>query len=91
LQFHHDWKITSDNFKLRIEGDSVGAASLSLAINRMSFLEFWEGADTQNFILSQLPEYRFSKFQRALPDVYSMEMIHNYLLDINGVVKLFES
>lgn len=90
LQFHHDWKITSDNFKLRIEGDSVGAATLSLAINRIRDLEFWEGADTQNFILSQLPEYRLSKFQRALPDIYSMEMIRNYLLDINGTVRFFE-
>jgi ATP-dependent helicase Lhr and Lhr-like helicase len=86
LQFHHDWKITSDNFKLKIEGDSVGAATLSLAITKISEATFWENSNTQNFILSQLPEYRLSKFQRALPAFYSLEIISNYLLDIKGSI-----
>lgn len=90
LQFHHDWKITSDNFKLKIEGDSVGYATLSLAIAQMSNLEFWKAPATQRFILSQLPDYRLSKFQRALPEVYSLEMINNYLLDICGVLNFLK-
>ena len=90
LQFHHDWKITSDNFKLKIEGDSVGYATLSLAIAQMSTSAFWEAPATQRFILSQLPEYRLSKFQRALPEVYSLEMISNYLLDIRGVINFLK-
>jgi hypothetical protein len=90
LQFHHDWKIISDNFKLKIEGDSVGYATLSLAIAQMSTPTFWEAPATQRFILSQLPEYRLSKFQRALPEVYSLEMVSNYLLDIPGVIKFLK-
>ena len=31
LQFHHDWKIVSDNFKIKIEGDSLSFATLGLA------------------------------------------------------------
>jgi ATP-dependent Lhr-like helicase len=90
LQFRHDWKITSDNFKLKIEGDSVGYATLSLAMAQMSTPTFWEAPATQRFILSQLPEYRLSKFQRALPEVYSLEMISNYLLDIRGVINFLK-
>jgi ATP-dependent helicase Lhr and Lhr-like helicase len=90
LQFRHDWKIVSDNFKLKIEGDSVGVATLSLAIARIKDNSFWTNPNTQNFIYSQLPEYRLSKFQRALPDVYSMEIIHNYLLDIAGTRRFLE-
>lgn len=87
LQFHHDWKIISDNFKLKIEGDSVGHATLSLAIAQMNTPVFWKNSATQHFILLQLPEYRLSKFQRALPETYSLEMVSNYLLDIPGVIK----
>ena len=90
LQFHHDWKIVSDNFKLKIEGNSVGAATLDLTIARIKDKNFWENSDTQNFMYSQLPEYRLSKFQRALPDVYSIEMIRNYLLDIEGTIQFLE-
>ena len=87
LQFHHDWKIVADNFKLKIEGDSLGISTLSLAITRMSEPDFWYSSNTQNFIMSQLPEYRLSKFQAALPTVYSLETISNYLLDISGTIK----
>jgi ATP-dependent helicase Lhr and Lhr-like helicase len=90
LQFHHDWKIVSDNFKLKIEGDSVGAATLNLAIARTKDINFWENSETQNFICSQLPEYRLSKFQRALPNIYSIEIIRHYLLDIVGTIQFLE-
>lgn len=90
LQFHHDWKITSDNLKLKIEGDSVGIATLNLAIAKAKQKSFWENDDVQNFIYSQLPEYRLSKFQRALPNDYSLEIIKNYLLDIRGTMQFLE-
>lgn len=82
LQFHHDWKIVADNFKLKIEGDSLGAGTLNLSIEQLSNFEFWKAPSTQDFIDTQLPQYRLSKFQQALPAMYSLEMIHNYLLDI---------
>ncbi|MUG98509.1 hypothetical protein F7734_41935 [Scytonema sp. UIC 10036] len=97
LQFHHDWMIVSDNFKLKIEGDSVGYATLTGAIRlqplslrliaRMIHLEFWKAPDTERFIWSRLPDYRLSKFQKVLPFVYSLEMTGNYLLDISRTVQ----
>ena len=86
LQFHRDWKIIADNFRLKIEGDSVSPTTLSLAIAQMSDNAFWNDPSTKRFIFEQLPEYRLSKFQQALPESYSLEMISHYLLDIPGAV-----
>jgi ATP-dependent helicase Lhr and Lhr-like helicase len=71
----------ADNFRLKIEGDSVSLATFSLAIDRMSHSAFWQHPSTTQFILDQLPDYRLSKFQRALPNPYALEMISNHLLD----------
>jgi ATP-dependent helicase Lhr and Lhr-like helicase len=84
LQFQHDWKIVTDNFKLKITGESLGQASLSLAIEQLCSETFWNKSSTQNFIWSQLPQYRLSKFQKALPEPYSLELISGYLLNISG-------
>ena len=86
LQFHHDWKIVADNFRLKVEGDSISPTTLSLAIAQMSSKAFWNEPSTQRFIFEQLPEYRLSKFQKVLPESYSLEMISDYLLDIPGAV-----
>ena len=86
LQFHHDWKIVADNFRLKIEGDSVSSTTQSLAIAHLSDDAFWNEPSTKRFICEQLPEYRLSKFQQALPESYSLEMISDYLLDIPGAV-----
>lgn len=86
LQFHHGWKIVADNFKLKIEGNSVSPTTLSLAINQMNNNAFWSEPSIKRFIFEQLPEYRLSKFQQALPESYSLEMISDYLLDIPGAV-----
>ena len=45
---------------------------------------FWHSHSTKQFILEQLSEYRLSKFQRALPEDYSLKLISNYLLNIPG-------
>jgi ATP-dependent Lhr-like helicase len=34
-----------------------------------------------------LPAYRLSKFQRALPECYALEMVSNYLLDIPRAIQ----
>jgi Lhr-like helicase len=91
LQFHHDWKIVADNFRLKIQGDSVSATTLSLAIAQMSNDAFWNAPSTKRFIFEQLPEYRLSKFQQALPESYSLEMIGDYLLDIPGAVLFLQT
>ena len=81
LQYGHDWKIVADNFRLKIEGDSVGPATIGLSLREMQTQEFWECPAVQGFILSELPEYRLSKFQQVLPDLFAIEMVKNYLLD----------
>jgi ATP-dependent Lhr-like helicase len=90
LQFHHDWKIAVDNFKLKLEGNSLGFSTLSAAIDRMCHRAFWQDEETQHFMLSQLPQYRLSKFQQALPEAYSLEMVSSYLLDISKTVQFLQ-
>jgi ATP-dependent helicase Lhr and Lhr-like helicase len=50
--------------------------------------EFWQAKSTQEYLLANLPNYRFSKFQQVLPDRYALEMVQGYLLDIEGISKL---
>ncbi len=44
----------------------------------------------KRFIFEQLPEYRLSNFQQALPAAYSLEMLGDYLLDIPGTVRFLQ-
>lgn len=87
LQVHSDSKIVADNFKLKIEGISSEINTLKLAIEEISKPEFWDSEVTQRSMLMNLPEYRLSKFQQALPNDFSLEMIQNYLLDISRTIK----
>lgn len=91
LQFQHDWKIVADNFKLKIVGNSLGQSTLRLAIEKIQSPSFWENPSTQNFIWSKLPQYRLSKFQKVLPEAYSLEIISDYLLNIPGMFQLLRT
>ena len=91
LQYGHDWKIVADNFRLKIEGDSVGPNTLNLSLREMRTQRFWADPATQSFILSELPEYRLSKFQQALPNLLSLEMIQTYLLDVPAALVFLNS
>ena len=86
LQYGHDWKITADNFCLKIEGDSVGPNTLNLSIKELKTQHFWNKPSTQDFILYELPNYRLSKFQQALPEQFSLEMVKRYLLDTSSTL-----
>ena len=90
IQFQEDWKIVSDNFGLKIEGSKLSPKALYAAIAKMSTDDFWNDSSSKHFIRSQLPEYRLSKFQIALPDDYCSEMISDYLLDILGAVRFLQ-
>ncbi len=90
IQFQEDWKIVSDNFGLKIEGSRLSPKSLYAAIAKMSTDDFWNDSSSKHFIRSQLPEYRLSKFQIALPEDYCSEMISDYLLDIPGTVRFLQ-
>jgi ATP-dependent Lhr-like helicase len=55
-------------------------------IDNMSRQAFWDDPETQEKLLTGLPNYRLSKFQPALPDQFAAEMVGRYLLDVDGVV-----
>jgi ATP-dependent Lhr-like helicase len=86
LQLQHSWKVVADNFRLKIEGDGLALATLCQAIDMMRRRAFWDDPSHQRCVLARLPAYRLSKFQRALPERYALEMIRDYLLDIPGTV-----
>lgn len=84
------WKVVADNFQLRIEGDGVGHESVRAAIGKMASLEFWTEPDMRKAVLARLPGYRLSKFQDCLPELFALEVIENYLLDVQGTVAWLE-
>ena len=86
LQLQHNWKVVADNFRLRLEGDGLTGPTLCKAIEPMRRRAFWDDPSHQQCVLARLPAYRLSKFQRALPERYALEMIHDYLVDIPGTV-----
>jgi ATP-dependent helicase Lhr and Lhr-like helicase len=88
IQAGHDWQVRVDNFKLRIEGKSLGIGTLSLTVDRVLSEKFWQETATRNYLMNNMPNYRFSKFQQVLPEEYAFEVIQSYLLDIEGIAKL---
>jgi ATP-dependent helicase Lhr and Lhr-like helicase len=82
IQVQKDWKIVVDNFRLKIEGSGLTHQSLQQIILDLSTKDFWQDASTRAFIKANLPNYRLSKFQFALPANNSLEMIDNHLLNI---------
>ncbi|HEY9770527.1 MAG TPA: helicase-related protein [Coleofasciculaceae cyanobacterium] len=86
IQVQKDWKIVADNFKLKIEGSGLTPQTLQQTIVYLSTKDFWQDASTKSFIKANLPNYRLSKFQSALPANYSLEIVENYLLDIFNTI-----
>lgn len=91
MQVNKDWKIVADNFKLKIEGSGVTPQSLKQIIVDLGSNGFWEDSSTQSYIQANLPNYRLSKFQSALPANNSFEIVENYLLDIYRTKKFLEN
>ncbi len=88
IQSSHDWTVKVDNFKLRIEGDSLGVSTLGKTIKKILAPQFWQQPATISYLLNNMPGYRFSKFQQVLPDRYALEVVQSYLLDVPGVQKI---
>lgn len=91
LELFEGWKVVADNFQLRIEGDGLGHEGVLRASARMASLSFWKEPSTRERVLRQLPGYRLSKFQDCLPQRFALEVIENYLIDIEGTVKWLNS
>jgi len=84
-------KIVADNFRLKIESAEGAVGDLREPLGRMASPSFWDDGENRQRLLASLPEYRLSKFQRALPSRFSMEMVHDHLLDIAGAIRFLES
>jgi ATP-dependent Lhr-like helicase len=84
LEWQGRWKVVPDNFALRIEGDGVSFVELERVAAILRRPGFWDEPETRAKMLSAVPEYRLSKFQRVLPDARQVEMVGNYLLDFDG-------
>jgi ATP-dependent Lhr-like helicase len=81
------WKVIADNFQLRIEGDGITHESVRKAIGKIATAGFWDAPDTRKAVLARLPGYRLSKFQDCLPERFALEVVENYLLDVNRTVE----
>ena len=82
------FRVTSDNFELCLDGDSVTHKAINEVIERMRTPGFWSDESVWSVIADDLPEYRLSKFQQALPPEFSEEMVREYLLDLDGTAQL---
>jgi ATP-dependent Lhr-like helicase len=78
------WKVVADNFQLRVEGESVTPQAILEIVDRMREDAFWNDPKLWSQVLGDLPEYRLSKFQRAMPQEFAEEIVGRYLLDIEG-------
>jgi ATP-dependent helicase Lhr and Lhr-like helicase len=88
LEHLWEWDVRADNFQVSIIGEHLTPATFASAIVEITQPEFWTAKTTQAYLLEKLPNYRFSKFQQVLPDRYALEMVQNYLLDIDGISKI---
>jgi ATP-dependent helicase Lhr and Lhr-like helicase len=85
LEYLCGWKVTIDNFELSIKGDNLNSSELINAIKEITEVGFWETEEINLYLLKNLPNYCLSKFQKTLPNQYALEVVKNYLLDIDGM------
>ena len=78
------WKIVADSFRLRFEGEHVTEGAVRDAVARLATSEIWDDLEFWLRVVAQMPPYRLSKFQAALPERYQMEMVGTSLLDLAG-------
>lgn len=81
LEAKQGWKVQADNFSVSITGDGLGGGGARRAISELCADGFWDEPNNQRVMLARVPEYRLSKFQRALPSNFEVEMVGRYLLD----------
>lgn len=84
LEWKGHWKVTANNCCLEIKGSGLSHAALSEQLETLRAPTFWADAETRRKILSLVPEYRLSKFQRVLPDALQVEMVADYLVDFDA-------
>jgi len=91
LQLLRNWTAASDNFRLKFPEGEVTPQELRDALERLADPCFWEEPELRERLLFALPEYRLSKFQRALPHKWAMEMVERYLLDVPTTLQFLKA
>jgi ATP-dependent Lhr-like helicase len=84
LQVLMGWEVVADNVRVRAKSNSILQGEWRAAVTALADREGW--ATLLPKVRAALPEYRLSKFQRALPEWAQAEMVEAYLLDVDGVV-----
>ncbi len=79
-------KVVPDNFKLKVTLGEETVASIREALRRLGERSLWTELEPR--LLLCLPEYRLSKFQDALPEYASLEVVKAYLLDIDRACRM---
>lgn len=87
LGYLRGWTTAADNWRVKIEGADVTAETLREVLVQLQAPGFWADAGVYGALLDRLPQYRLSKFQRALPDAAVKEMVGVYLLDVEKAEK----
>jgi ATP-dependent helicase Lhr and Lhr-like helicase len=79
-----DWRVTTDNFTVRIQGDALNGEAFEAALARLRQEDLWQDEQLWAGIAAGLPGYRLSKFQPLMPPWVEREVISRYLLDVPG-------
>ncbi len=79
-----DWKVSTDNFTVRVRGDAVNGDAFDAAMGRLREEELWRDEELWATVAAGLPGYRLSKFQPLMPPWIEREVISRYLLDVPG-------
>jgi ATP-dependent Lhr-like helicase len=79
-----DWKVSTDNFRVRLTGEGVTQGAVAAAVNGLRSIEAWRNSALWDDVAAGLPSYRLSKFQDVLPPWVVQEMLASFLLDVEG-------
>ena len=79
-----DWKVSADNFTVRVKGDHLNGEAFDAAMARLRQEDLWQDDDFWSAVTAGLPGYRLSKFQPLMPPWIVREVLGRYLLDIPG-------
>ncbi|MFT5686602.1 MAG: ATP-dependent Lhr-like helicase [Myxococcota bacterium] len=77
-----DWKVTADNFTVRVRSEATAHGEFMAARRMLREPGFWSDAGRWSGL--ELPSWRLSKFQRAMPERAQHEMLSRFLLDLEG-------
>jgi ATP-dependent Lhr-like helicase len=77
-----DWKVTADNFLVKVTAEGLEEASFRAALQRLQEPALWEDTKLWGQVAAGLPSYRLSKFQPLMPEWVEREVLARFLLDV---------